>query len=71
MKSDKIAAIDVGATKVCTIMADTNDTKNVRILGIGIVPSQGLKKGTVVNIKMAAASISQSVRKAEKWLATA
>jgi cell division protein FtsA len=66
MRSDKIAAIDVGATKVCTIMADTNDTENVRILGVGVAPSQGLKKGTVVNTKMAAASISQSVRKAEK-----
>ena len=66
MKRNKIAAIDVGTTKVCTIMADTNGNEDVRILGIGIAPSQGLEKGTVVNIRNAAGSISQSVKKAEK-----
>ncbi len=47
-------------------MADTNGTEDIRILGVGIAPSQGLEKGTVVNIKNATASISQAVKKAEK-----
>jgi cell division protein FtsA len=66
MKRNKISAIDVGTTKVCTIIADTYDSDNMRILGVGIAPSQGLEKGVVVNIKNVATSISQSVRKAEK-----
>lgn len=66
MKRNRIAAIDVGTTKICTIMADTNGSGDVRILGIGLVPSQGLEKGAIVNIRNATASISQSVKKAEK-----
>ena len=66
MKRNKIAAIDVGTTKVCTIIADTNGTEDVRILGVGMTPSQGLEKGTVVNIRNTTASIAQSVKKAEK-----
>jgi len=66
MKKTKIAAIDIGATKICTIMADMNDTGELRILGVGTAASYGLEKGEVVNARDAAASISQSVRKAEK-----
>ena len=66
MKRTKIAAIDIGSTKVCTIMADINDTGALRILGVGTAASHGLEKGMVVNTRDAAASISQSVKKAEK-----
>ncbi len=66
MKRTKIAAIDIGTTKVCTIMADMNGTGDVRILGVGVATSHGLEKGVVVNVRDAAASVSQSVRKAEK-----
>ena len=66
MKRIKIAAIDVGSTKVCTIMADINDTGALRILGVGTAASHGLEKSMVVNTRDAAASISQSVKKAEK-----
>jgi len=66
MKRTKIAAIDVGTTKVCTVMADVNGTEAFRILGVGTVASHGLEKGVVVNARDAAASVSQSVRKAER-----
>ena len=66
MKRTKITAIDVGTTKVCTIMADVNGTEALRILGVGTAASHGLEKGVVVNARDAAASVSQSVRKAER-----
>ncbi|MBI2869083.1 MAG: cell division protein FtsA [Chloroflexi bacterium] len=65
MKRRRIGAIDVGTTKVCTIMADT-DGFGLRILGVGIVPSHGLQKGMVVNINEARESIRQSVKQAEE-----
>ncbi len=68
MKRTKIAAIDIGATKVRTIMADMNGTGKLRILGTGVAESDGLEKGTVVNWRDASASISRSVRKAEKMV---
>ncbi len=66
MKRTKIAAIDVGTTKVCTIMADIDGNGRPRILGVGIAPSHGLQKGLVVNINEAKESIRESVRKAER-----
>jgi len=65
MKRTRIGAIDVGTTKICTIMADT-DGSSTRVLGVGIVPSQGLQKGLVVNFNEAKAAIRESVRKAEQ-----
>ena len=65
MKRDKVGAIDVGTTKVCTIMADINDD-GLRVLGVGVVPSHGLHKGLVVNINEARESIRESVRIAEQ-----
>jgi len=66
MKRIRIAGIDVGTTKVCTIMADTDGSGWPRILGVGTVPSQGLHKGLVVNFNEAKQSIRESVRKAEE-----
>lgn len=66
MKRDRIGAIDVGTTKVSTIIADIHDDGDVRILGFGVVPSRGLHKGLVVNINEAKESIRQSIGQAEQ-----
>jgi cell division protein FtsA len=66
MKRNRISAIDVGATKVCTIMADTNDAGDIRVLGVGVAESQGIEKNAMANTRNAAAAISKSVSKAEK-----
>jgi cell division protein FtsA len=65
MNRAKIGAIDVGTTKVCTIMGDVDSEGSLRVLGVGIAPSQGLQKGIVVNANDAKASIKESIRKAE------
>jgi cell division protein FtsA len=64
-KRNIIASIDVGTTKICTIVADLDEAGGIRILGVGIAPSEGLHKGLVVNINEARESIRESVRKAE------
>ncbi|OGO23832.1 MAG: cell division protein FtsA [Chloroflexi bacterium RBG_16_50_9] len=66
MKREKIAAIDVGTTKVCTIMADVYGNDSFRIVGVGVTPSHGLHKGLVVNINEAKESIRKSIRMAEQ-----
>ena len=65
-KRKTIAAIDVGTTKVCTIVAEVNDGGLVRVAGVGLTPSTGLHKGLVVNISDARESIRESIRKAEQ-----
>jgi cell division protein FtsA len=66
MRNRTVAAIDVGTTKVCTVVADLNEGGTPRIVGVGIAPSVGLHKGLVVNINEARESIRESVRKAEQ-----
>jgi cell division protein FtsA len=65
-KRNVVAAIDVGTTKICTILADATDGYSPRVVGVGISPSRGLHKGLVVNINEARESIRDSVRKAEQ-----
>lgn len=61
-----VGAIDVGTTKICTILADVGAGDSPRVVGVGIAPSKGLHKGLVVNINEARESIRESVRKAEQ-----
>ena len=65
-KDALITAIDVGTTKICTLTAQVIDDQNVRILGVGIEPTQGIRKGMVIDIPLAANSIALSIKKAER-----
>jgi len=60
-----IVGIDVGTTKVCTLVGRVEDNKSVRILGVGIEPSEGIKKGIIVDLAAASQAITRSVKKAE------
>jgi cell division protein FtsA len=66
MKKRTITAIDVGTTKVATIIAEVDPDTNVRVIGVGVTPSTGLHKGLVVNINDAKEAIRTSIRKAEQ-----
>jgi len=66
VKSGTFAAIDVGTTKVCTIVGEVSGTGETRILGVGVAPSAGLSKGMVDNVREATEAIRASVDKAER-----
>ncbi|MCM2349623.1 MAG: cell division protein FtsA [Bacteriovoracaceae bacterium] len=59
-----IVALDIGTTKVCTLIAHKS-AKNLEILGVGSHPSHGLKKGSVVNIEKTVESIRSSIEEAK------
>ncbi len=65
-KRNVVASIDVGTTKICTILADVSNGESPQVVGVGVSPSRGLHKGLVVNINEARESIRDSVRKAEQ-----
>ncbi|GAH35990.1 unnamed protein product, partial [marine sediment metagenome] len=52
-----VSAIDVGTTKIATIVANVRSQDDIEVLGVGVVPSHGLHKGIVVNMDEAKASI--------------
>jgi cell division protein FtsA len=61
-----ITAIDVGTTKICTAIADVDESNHLQIVGLGLTPSKGMHKGLVVNINDAKEAIIESIRKAEQ-----
>lgn len=61
-----VVGIDIGTTKVCTLVARLEENQGMRVLGVGIEPSQGIKKGTVVDLAEASQSIARSVEKAQR-----
>ena len=61
-----ISAIDIGTTKICTIIGSLDSGGNVQVLGVGLVPSHGMHKGMVVNVEEAKDSVSESIRRAEQ-----
>jgi len=60
-----IVGLDLGTTKVCAIVGELKETGQVDIIGIGISPSHGLKKGVVVNIDSTVESVKKAVDEAE------
>ncbi len=65
-RDQAFAAIDVGTSKVCTLVADINDHGEVVLLGAGVADSRGLRKGIVVNLEDTVQSIRDSVSQAER-----
>ena len=61
-----IVGIDIGTSKICTLVARVENGSDLRILGVGIEPSQGLRKGVVVDLQAASLAVSRSVEKAER-----
>lgn len=66
MDGPTIVGIDIGTTKICTLVAREEGGENLRILGVGVEPSQGIRKGTVVDMTAASQAIARSVDKAER-----
>jgi len=66
-KPSLVAAIDVGSSKIATLIAQVYEDENrIHIIGASTSDSKGIKKGQVVNIDEAAESIISSVEGAER-----
>jgi cell division protein FtsA len=63
-----VVAIDVGTTKVCTLIAEVGPSSEnpMRIVGVGTVPTRGIRKGVVANVNEVTTAISDSVQRAER-----
>ena len=60
-----IVGLDIGTSKVVAIVGEQNDDGDIEIIGIGSHPSNGLKKGVVVNIESTVQSIKRAIEEAE------
>jgi cell division protein FtsA len=62
---DVIVGLDIGTTKVCAIIGRISEFGGVDIVGVGVSPSRGLRKGVVVNIESTVNSVATAIEKAE------
>lgn len=60
-----IVGLDIGTSKVAAIVAEHTGNDEIDIIGIGVAPSKGLKKGVVVNLESTVHSIRRAVEEAE------
>ena len=62
---DLIVGLDIGTAKVMAVVAEVQADGELRIAGLGVAPSHGLKRGVVVNIDATVQSIQQALKEAE------
>jgi len=61
-----VAGIDVGTTKICTIIGCPQSDGRLEVVGVGLNPSAGLKRGIIVDREDAIGSIVESVESAQQ-----
>ncbi|RKY83534.1 cell division protein FtsA [candidate division KSB1 bacterium] len=60
-----ISGLDIGTTKIGVIIAEKESSGGIKILGVGKSPSEGLRRGVVVNLDKTVRSIEKAVEEAE------
>ena len=66
MQERVIVGIDVGTTKICALVGELDRDGKLNIVGVGTCPSQGLRRGVVVNIEETVTSIAAALDRAER-----
>jgi cell division protein FtsA len=62
---DLVVGLDIGTAKVMAVVAEVMPDGELRVAGLGLAPSHGLKRGVVVNIDATVQSIQQALKEAE------
>jgi len=65
-KKQIVVGVDIGNTKVCTIIGEKMSDGTLEIIGAGLAPVSGLRRGTIVDIDEVITAISSSLEEAER-----
>jgi len=64
MAGEIVVGLDIGTTKICSVVGEVLPGA-IEIIGIGSHPSEGLRKGVVINIEKTVNSIKEALEEAE------
>ncbi len=64
MAGEIVVGLDIGTTKICAVVAEVRPDA-IEVIGMGSHPSEGLRKGVVINIEHTVNSIKEAVEEAE------
>ena len=62
---DLVVGLDIGTAKVMVVVAEVLPGGGLKLAGLGVAPSNGLKRGVVVNIDATVQSIQMALKEAE------
>jgi len=62
---DLVVGLDIGTSKIMVVVAEITAEGQLKLAGLGVAPSNGLKRGVVVNIDATVQSIQQALKEAE------
>ena len=65
-RNKTIAALDIGSSKIATLIAQVNEENNINVIGSSALPSRGIKRGQIIDIEKATEAIIASVEAAER-----
>jgi cell division protein FtsA len=66
-KEQIIASLDVGSSKIRTVIALLEEDKKMpNIIGVGVAPSTGMRKGNIIDVDEAISNISAALEDAER-----
>ncbi len=66
MANDYLCALDIGTTKITALIGEVDENQQVKIIGFGMAPSEGLRRGVVVNLDKTVQSINRARAEAER-----
>ncbi len=65
MRENLLVGLDIGTTKICVLIAKFKENKSLEIMGLGKVPSLGVRKGVIVDIPQTARMVKEAIKRAE------
>lgn len=65
MDNNTFVGLDIGTTKIACIISELDSSGELKIIGVGVSPSDGLRKGVVINIEKTVRSVQKAVEEAE------
>ena len=64
-KEDIVVGLDIGTSKIAAIIAEVDENNQIEVLGVGLSPSKGLRKGMIVNLETTTDAIRKAVDNAQ------
>lgn len=65
MDKELLVALDIGTNKIAALIGEVGQDNSIEVVGFGLAPSNGLKRGVVVNIESTVQSIQRALEEAE------
>lgn len=66
VRKNYLVGIDVGTTQVRVIVGEPRPDGTISIIGLGLCPSEGIKKGVIVDLELTVEAIASAAAEAER-----